>query len=227
MGGNMITDSELVKTYIPIVDFIAESYGETCEVILHDLSRLESSVVYLKNGHLTGREIGDTITDFGLKILHNIEFYKNKSYVDSYIGKKGDKTFRSSTLLIRNNKEKIVGFLCVNIDISSFYDLFAVSKNLIKEMVPQDGLKALVDGEVVNERFMLNTQELIETIANEVIAQFNVDSAHLSLNEKKEIVKQLDKKGVFLLKGSVNEVAQKLTTSPQTIYRYIKELSSL
>lgn len=222
----MLTDSEIVKSFIPIADFIAESYGESCEVVIHDLSNLESSVVYLKNGYLTGREIGDTITDFGLRILQNISSYKGKSHVNSYIGKRGSRTFRSSTYLIRNNSEKIVGFLCINIDISYFYDLFAVSKDLIKSIVPQEGLKSIAEDDEVSERFMLNTQELIETIIDEVITQFNVDCAHLSLNEKKEIVKQLDKRGIFLLKGSVNEVAQKLATSPQTIYRYIKGLSS-
>ncbi|WP_238558869.1 helix-turn-helix domain-containing protein [Yersinia pestis] len=42
------------------------------------------------------------------------------------------------------------------------------------------------------------------------------------MDEKKEIVKKLNEKGVFLLKGAVAEVAMRLETSEQTIYRYLK-----
>ena len=44
----------------------------------------------------------------------------------------------------------------------------------------------------------------------------------MTTEEKKEIVEELNAKGVFLLKGTVAEVAQRLDVSEQTIYRYLK-----
>jgi predicted transcriptional regulator YheO len=40
--------------------------------------------------------------------------------------------------------------------------------------------------------------------------------------EKKELVDALNDRGVFLLKGVVSEVADRLEVSEQTIYRYLK-----
>ena len=39
------------------------------------------------------------------------------------------------------------------------------------------------------------------------------------------IVKELQKQGIFLLKGAVKEVAKALNTSEPSIYRYLQNLS--
>ncbi len=46
----------------------------------------------------------------------------------------------------------------------------------------------------------------------------------MTMDEKKYIVKKLEEKGVFRLKGVVAEVADCLEVSDQTVYRYLKEL---
>ena len=43
----------------------------------------------------------------------------------------------------------------------------------------------------------------------------------MTTSEKIEIVKSLDKKGIFNLKGSVGELAKRFNTSEKTIYRYL------
>lgn len=64
-----MTQDEIIKSWIPMVEFIARTYGENCEVILHDLRDLDKSIVAIKNNHITGRQIGGTITDFALKLI--------------------------------------------------------------------------------------------------------------------------------------------------------------
>ena len=44
--------------------------------------------------------------------------------------------------------------------------------------------------------------------------------------EKIEIVRQLESKGVLMLKGAVSEVAEKLLVSEATLYRYIRIVSN-
>lgn len=51
----------LLKRYIPLADMLAATFGEDCEVVLHDLAVPEHSVVYVANGQVTGRCIGQGI----------------------------------------------------------------------------------------------------------------------------------------------------------------------
>ena len=46
----------ILKSYFVIADTIAGTFGEQCEVVVHDLSRPESSVVHVANGAVTGRQ---------------------------------------------------------------------------------------------------------------------------------------------------------------------------
>jgi len=43
-------------------------FGKKCEVILHDFIIPKHSIVEIGNGHVTGRKIGNPITDFALSI---------------------------------------------------------------------------------------------------------------------------------------------------------------
>ena len=48
----------------------------------------------------------------------------------------------------------------------------------------------------------------------------------LTQEEKMEIMDILNRKGVFLLKGSVSHVAQALHSSEASIYRYLGKLNN-
>lgn len=43
-----MTQDEIIKSWIPMVEFIARTYGENCEVILHDLRDSDKSIVAIK-----------------------------------------------------------------------------------------------------------------------------------------------------------------------------------
>ena len=48
-------DKAILNSYIPVAEGTAEFWGENCEVVIHNLSRLDSSVMKIVNGHLSGR----------------------------------------------------------------------------------------------------------------------------------------------------------------------------
>ena len=64
------------------------------------------------------------------------------------------------------------------------------------------------------------------SIVSSVVANYPVDVDRLNQDEKMEIMEILDRKGVFLLKGSVSFVAKELHSSEASIYRYLGKLSS-
>ena len=50
-----------LSTLRQIANSIASAFGSNCEVVIHDLKsqNLEQSIVYIVNGHVTNRKIGD------------------------------------------------------------------------------------------------------------------------------------------------------------------------
>ncbi|WP_275040883.1 PAS domain-containing protein [Salmonella enterica] len=44
-----------LEPYEFLIDFLADYFGENTEVVLHNLSDLESSIHKIRNGHISGR----------------------------------------------------------------------------------------------------------------------------------------------------------------------------
>ena len=64
------------------------------------------------------------------------------------------------------------------------------------------------------------------SIVSSVIADYPVPVDRLTQDEKMEIMDALNRKGVFLLKGSVSHVARELHSSEASIYRYLGKLNN-
>jgi predicted transcriptional regulator YheO len=68
----------------------------------------------------------------------------------------------------------------------------------------------------------VSIRETVFSVIDEVIGEKNGNPERMTTEEKKNVVNELDERGVFLLKGVVTEVASRLDVSEQTIYRYLK-----
>ncbi|MBP2076032.1 putative transcriptional regulator YheO [Oceanobacillus polygoni] len=53
------------------------------------------------------------------------------------------------------------------------------------------------------------------------------DVERLKRKEKIQIVKFMDEKGIFLIKGAIDKVAEKLNTSRVTIYSYLDKVKKV
>jgi len=212
-----MTPDEILESYLPLVDFIANVYGKNCEVVLHDLRKLENSIIAIKNNHITGRNINDTITDFALDIIHK-EKYKNNNYICNYVGKtsNGRKNIRASTYFIRDQDDNLIGMLCTNIDLTALNN----ARKSIDEFIMNNE-----DNETKGqENFSLNINDHVNSIISQTLSEFESEPLRMTMEEKKQVVKKLDGKGVFMLKGVVGKVAKSLKVSDQTVYRYLKDL---
>lgn len=208
--------SEYLENYKPLVKFLAEVLGESCEVVLHDLNDMENSITAIENGYISGRKKGDALTDLALKIVkdnNNLD----KNYMSNYTGKTKDgKDLRSSTYFIKEDK-KVVGMLCLNFDVSKFID----ARDILNEFISGNKKEEKIADKRSSEKFTNSIEELMHSIIDDNISEISVPPKRMTAEEKKEIVKKLDKEGVFLLKNSISEVAKTLETSEATIYRYL------
>ena len=51
----------LLEPYKALVPFLAELLGESCEILLHDISQPKHSVIAIANGFHTGRKVGSPL----------------------------------------------------------------------------------------------------------------------------------------------------------------------
>ncbi len=216
MGNNL----DLLKNYFPIADFIAEINGPKCEAIVHDLSDLQHSIVHIVNGHLSGRCVGGSITKYALDLIMKQEDKTRDAFMN-YIGtnEKTGKILRSSTLFIRNRQNETIGLLCVNLDVTEMIRLRDELNGYI--MVQTEVPSSKTDA---SERFDLSADEIVDEIIDGLMQENGVGVPTATLAEKKELVAKMAARGVFKFKGAVNHVAAQLDISPQTLYRYLKEL---
>lgn len=98
---------------------IARQFGNHCEVAIHDISRNdpEHSIVYIENGYVSGRHIGDGMARVVMEqtIVRGHES-KNGVY---YQAKTADgKTLRTSMIYIRDQQDHVFAILEISYDIS-------------------------------------------------------------------------------------------------------------
>ena len=58
----------------------------------------------------------------------------------------------------------------------------------------------------------------------QVILESKIEPVRMSVNEKISILRTLDSKGVFRVKGTMGFISKKLSISEPTLYRYLKEI---
>jgi len=206
-----------LKSMITVANGIAKTFGSNCEVVLHDLSHPKTSVIYVCNGHVTGRKVGEGIRDLVWDVLSSPDFEEDAlvNYESTAIK---DKKVKSTTMVIRDENQKVIGALCINYDvtelmaashfISNFTNLSTIAKDTSRKV------------EIKNADIL----DILNDIISRTILESGKDPRDMAKEEYMNILDYLDEKGVFLIKGAVEWVASKLHLSKFTIYAYLKEI---
>ena len=116
-------DRQILSSYKAMVDSLADYLGPSSEVVLHSLEDYNNSVIKIANGHHTGRKIGAPITDIALKMLSEIKNSDDKTCKTYFTRAKNGNSLKSNTTAIYGEKGKIIGLLCMNLNLdTSFVD---------------------------------------------------------------------------------------------------------
>lgn len=217
-----MTDREIVESYIPMAKFIAGMYGPRCEVSVHYLADLDHTIIAIENGYLTGRKVGDTLLDFNLHTTLKMDNMK-EDFVVNYSGDYtlGERVFRFSTYYIKNSKKQVIGLLNTNVDVSG---LLSFQKILNEELFMNENY-TLQDNKQKAQATAISAHSMIDTYFDEAMEKYNFTDVHsLTKNEKLQIIAYLNEHNTFVIKGAIGIVAQKLSISEPTAYRYVRSL---
>lgn len=214
--------NQYIKKFISIADFLGEVLGSNTEILLHDLTDYKQSIVYIINGHISNRKIGDPITDLVLEFMAT-ESKGNKQFISKYNSKTIEgRLLYSSTYFIRDNSNKIVGALCLNSD----YHEVKKSLSFLTSLLPNYVDDKVLSINNIKENLNSDPQELTLNKIDAIINEFDVVPSRMTTEEKTDVIAALNDCGIFNIRGSVQEVANKLQMSEPSIYRYIKKIKS-
>lgn len=220
---------------IPVVKGLAKILGEDYEVNLHDLSMPEHSLVLCENGHVTGRQPGGPMTDFGLFMMQSAE-YKNKDGVFNYLARNNrGELIRCSAIFIRDETGETIAFLCLNYSMNKaiaakelFDELLHINPEPVVQYRMQNGALDKAADELhidpVREWFARDLEEVVNDSLSQIKNKVGKPLDYLSKPEKQEIVQELSDKGFFRLKGAVEALAAEMGNTKYTVYSYIREL---
>ncbi|MCG8482497.1 MAG: PAS domain-containing protein [Clostridia bacterium] len=207
----------LINMYMDFADFLSEVYGESCEIVLHEITEEGSSIVAIKNGHISNRTVGAEKDDI---FIRKIGTFKGGKYATNMYHKTaqgGD--MKSSSFFIKDSAGELIGILCVNVELTSMIALNKLTEKFLSGFLNcslEDIYKVDEEEETIEEY----TYRTIKKIIN--LSEIPVE--RMNMEEKIDILRLLKDKGVFRIKGVVREVAKHLDVSETSIYRYLREI---
>ena len=201
---------------VPIVKGIAKTYGSNCEVVLHEVVDSKMSIIAIYNGHVTGRSIGSPMLGIGKK---NVSNKSRTEDIFNYRNVTSDgKVLKSSTMFIKDEEDKVIGCLCINIDISSLI----VVQNTITDLVCTDKRMEKKLENIAST----DVKDILKNIVEQTLSIEGKPAKYMKKEEKIDIVRKLDKQGAFLIKGAIDYVSEVLCVSRFTVYNYLDEIKN-
>lgn len=207
-------------SYIHLVDFLGACFGDNTEVVLYDFKDINHSVIAIHNGHISGRSIGAPLTKFALSKMKD-KGKEGPPYYLNYLGMSNNATLKSNSFFILDKNGKPRGMLSINIDVSKYQQ----AAELLQKLAFLPVAKPTENGNNNIEALHSSPRDMINEIINEVTNSGNIPIERLTVDEKLEIVKRLNNEKIFLIKGTVSEVAEALEISVATVYRYLSKIT--
>ena len=196
---------------------LAIQFGSSCEIAIHDLKTkdLEKSIVYIENGHISNRQIGDGPSGIVLETLQSDPSTIHDKL--SYLTKTEDgRILKSSTFYIRDDDGSISYIFSLNYDITAFTAASTAIQSLI---ATKDNLPDLTGDSP--RQITHNVNELLDLLIEQAVAKVGKPVAMMNKDDKVAVVQSLDHAGAFLITKSGDKVSSYLGISKFTLYSYM------
>lgn len=216
------TSNALLRQYVKLTEFLGAALGPDYEVALHDLTDKNRSIIAIANGHISGREIGAPLTNAALSVLMD-RSYETQDWRLHYTGvSAGGKRLRSSTLFIKEGG-RLIGMLCINFDDSRYQ---ALGQQVLALCHPESFLRQPHPSQdrACPETFRNSTEAVAQDAIQRELEHLGIPAERLTSEERLQVITALEESGIFLLKGSVKDVAAGLHCSQASVYRYLTQI---
>lgn len=210
MEGNMDTIYNHLTMFTDFLDLLENHFGPNSELVLHDNNKpQEDSIVDIRNGHITGRKIGNNIELSTLETFNQVGSDMNT--YNKIIHMRNGKVIRSSSICLQDKATGKAFTFCINTDITDSLKCEEYLKILNNYTTPTSH----------QEVFTTDVNELLENLLLQCENMFEKSIGQLNKEEKLEVIKFLDDKNAFLITKSGDRVCEFLNISKFTLYNYL------
>lgn len=209
-----------------VVPMIGAMVGPHVEVVLHDLTQPERSVLQIANGHVTGRGPGSAVVsgpgnDKALAILAaGLGPAEPGAHLPVFpyptLARDGRRLI-SGSVMFRDASGCTFAGLCINADLNDIEAARAV-------------LARLLPGQAVSAQPQAASPPDMEALMREIIEQavqrLGKPAARMNKDEKTAAVEAMSERGLFIVKGGVERAAAALGVTRFTVYNYLDSIRS-
>jgi predicted transcriptional regulator YheO len=193
-----------------IIGPLTRSLGANYEIVLHDYRIPDRSVVAVA-GKVTERQVGSAMSEIGLSILAEGDKAHDRL---NYLAKAPNgRIINSSTIVLRDSHRKVFGALCINMDVTAIRHAAAILEALSSAYT-----------EPKPTTFTNDINDVIDVALREVLG--GRAPALLTRQERLEVIRSLDARGVFNVKRATGRVAAALGVSRATAYGCLQQIRS-
>lgn len=212
-----------IELYRPIMEFLALYLGKDSEIILSDTEKIRLIQNPSHKGHYEGAPLGEMLQ----AMIHNPECSTMPFNVNYRTLSQSGEKMRSATMFIRE-EQLLTGLLTINTNVSELIKVRSALDFLINGGQSEHSRRTNAEHKPKDsfETLSLSVTGIIGSVLEEAAIRFNAPYNRLTASEKLSVIREMDSRGVFLAKGSVNEVADRLGASKATIYRYLHQLQN-
>ncbi len=214
---------QLMKALHPVVQMLGTIVGHHIEVVLHDLTRPESSIVAIANGHVSNRHVGNSILsgpkdDQGFLAAKEALSESGEavhSIVDDYptLNRSGQR-LKSSTVVFRDASGEPFAALCLNAD----HTIVEAAHAWLGRLLQPHGVPPAAR----EEEPEMDT--LMKEIISDAVRRLGKPVGLLNKVERVQAGQAMMQRGLFIVKGGVERAASALGVSRFTIYNYQEAL---
>lgn len=215
---------QLMKALRPVVQMLGGIVGHHIEVVLHDLTRPESSIVAIANGHVSNRRVGNSILsgpkdDLGFAAAQQALAAGGEavhSVIEGYstLNRAGQR-LKSSTVVFRDAQGQPFAALCLNAD----FTIIEAAHTWLGLLLKPNGVAAAPATDGAPELDLL-MQEIIA----DAVRRLGKPVSLMNKAEKIQAVDAMMQRGLFIVKGGVERAAKALGVTRFTIYNYLEAL---
>lgn len=196
-----------------LVDLFEAHLGSDVEIVVHDLTLdYEHTIVDIRNGHITGREVGGTGDILGLEFIRNPE--DKGTYYNCIEYTKDGRTLRSSTQFFRDENGEPAWSIAINEDITKMVEVESYLRQ--KSRISSLGAPA--------DYYRGDVKEMLQYLMDSAQLQIGKNTALMTKEDKMRYIKFLDDHGAFLITYSNARVCEALDISQFTLYNYLRTL---
>ena len=197
-----------------MADAVVSLLGRNCEACVHDLTSLQTSLVYIQ-GDVTQRQPGAPATDLLIKMLKK-NSGKPKDMHNYKTTTADGRSLKSATTFVSDSTGRPIAAFCINLDTTDFYN---ASRALMPFINIQEN-----DHPSSQETFAHSAGETVETLFFNAVEEIGKHPATMNVDEKTQLTCRLEENGTFLLKGAVEQVAHMMGVTKFTVYNYLKKV---